>query len=98
MVDGDRQLNNLEDLRNFVYETLCQHESLERTAFHTSEQLLFRGPKPCGMHFCLHGPRAVMFSAIWETKSNTILFYDSTGERFQRTQLIAAPELATVAA
>ena len=36
-------------------------------AFPTSETLLKRGKlQPCGLMFCLHGPRAVKFSAIWE--------------------------------
>lgn len=98
MALGDRQLNNLDDLREFVYSTLCNLESLERGAFFMSEQVLFRGSRPCGMHFCLHGPRAVMFTAIWETQRHTILFYDSTGKRFQKTQLEAAPKLELQAA
>ncbi len=98
MALGDCQLNNLDDLREFVYTTLCNFESLERGAFHMSEQVLFRGSQPCGMHFCLHGPRAVLFTAIWETERHTILFYDSTGRRFQKTQLVAAPQLELQAA
>ena len=43
--------------------------------------------------FCLHGPRAVKFTAIWETEHNRVLFYGSTGERFQKTHLIEAPPL-----
>ena len=35
---------------------------------------------PAEYHFCLHGPRAVKLSAIWETDANTILFYGSRGE------------------
>ncbi|MBL9091506.1 MAG: hypothetical protein JNL96_09800 [Planctomycetaceae bacterium] len=92
------QLDNLNDLRQYVYETLCDRESLIRGAFHMSEQILVRQGRPCGMHFCLHGPRAVMITAIWETKQNSILFYDSTGLRFQKTKLVAAPMLETVAA
>jgi hypothetical protein len=53
-----------------------------------------RGGKPCGLYFCLHGPRAVTFSAIWETANNTVLFYDSSGERFQKTQLVSPAEAA----
>ncbi|MCE9606202.1 MAG: hypothetical protein K8U03_15000 [Planctomycetia bacterium] len=98
MNQGDCQLNNLNELRDYVYETLCLRENLEPGAFHMSEQLLIRAGKPCGMHFCLHGPRAVMFSAIWETKQQTILFYDSTGIRFQRTRLAKIHEMEAVAA
>jgi len=98
MNQSDCQLNNLEELRSYVYETLCLRDNLEPGAFHMSEQVLIRAGKPCGMHFCLHGPRAVMFSAIWETKQQTILFYDSTGFRFQRTRLAQMQELETAAA
>jgi hypothetical protein len=98
MAYGECQLNNLKELKNYVYEILCQREALVPGAFHMSEQILIRHGRPCGIHFCLHGPRAVMFSAIWETRTNTILFYDSTGERFLKTQLVSAPELETVAA
>lgn len=98
MLPSDCQLNDLSELRKYVYETLCQRDNLEPGAFHMSEQILIRAGKPCGMHFCLHGPRAVMFSAIWETKQQTILFYDSTGYRFQRTRLSGVEEsLALVA-
>lgn len=93
MCQSDCQLNNLNELRNYVYETLCLRDNLEPGAFHMSEQVLIRAGKPCGMHFCLHGPRAVMISAIWETKQQTILFYDSTGVRFQRTQLTKLRDL-----
>jgi hypothetical protein len=40
----------------------------------------------------------VKFSAIWETERNMVLFYSSSGERFQKTQLVAAPALELVAA
>ena len=98
MTGSDCGLQNLEELRAYVYEVLCQRESLERGAFHMSEQILIRSGSACGIHFCLHGPRAVMITAIWETKQNSILFYDSTGLRFQKTRLVAAPRLEAVAA
>jgi hypothetical protein len=58
-----------------------------------SEQILVRGGTPCGIYFCLQGPRSLQLSAIWETDSNTILFYGSRGERFRKTQLIAPPSV-----
>lgn len=98
MANGECQLNNLGELRNYVYENLCSREKLVPGAFHMSEQILIRQGRPCGIHFCLHGPRAVMFSAIWDSRHNSILFYDSTGERFQKTQLIPALEFEVAAA
>jgi hypothetical protein len=92
------QLQTLDDLKTYVNKTLCEHEQLEASAFRMTEQILVRSSKPCGMYFCLHGPRETKFSAIWETERNTILFYDSTGERFQTTQLLPAAKLQIGAA
>jgi hypothetical protein len=60
--------------------------------------MLLRGGKPCGIYFCLNGPRAVRFSAIWETDRNQILFYGPRGERFLKTQLSEAPAMESAAA
>ena len=92
------QISNLEALRDFVNETLCEHYELKLDAFEMTERVLRRGGRPCGMYFCLHGPRAVKFTAIWETDRNRILFYGSTGERFLKTQLLVAPCLDRAAA
>jgi hypothetical protein len=63
-----------------------------------TERLLRRGGKPCGIYFCLLGPRATRFSAIWETDRNQILFYDVRGQRFLKIQLMEAPALESAAA
>lgn len=98
MPNSAQRIETLDDLRDYVNETLCEHEQLEIGAFHMTELLLRRGSKCCGLYFCLHGPRETKFSAIWETENNTVLFYDSTGERFLKTRLMAAPCLELVAA
>jgi hypothetical protein len=87
------RLETLDDLREHVNETICQHEQLEIGAFHMTERILTRGGEPCGIYFCVHGPRQVKFTAIWETDTNTILFYGASGERFRRTRLVEAPSL-----
>jgi hypothetical protein len=92
------RIPHLNSLRTFVYETICRHEQLELGAFQMTERILVRGGSPCGIHFCLHGPRSVKLTAIWETGRNTILFYRSTGERFHKTQLTEAPQLVSSAA
>jgi hypothetical protein len=93
-----QQIDNVGDLREYVNATICEFYQLQLGAFRMTERMLVRGGKPCGIHFCLHGPRATRFSAIWETDGNQILFYGSGGERFQRTQLVEAPELEHAAA
>ena len=91
------QLLDLPDLRNYVTEILCRHENFDVGAFPITERILIRRGRPCGIFFCLHGPRSVKFTAIWETQRNTILFYDSSGDRFGKTQLVAAPKLECAA-
>ena len=93
-----QQIDSLEDLREYIYTTLCDHCQLQPGAFDMTERTLLRGNSPCGIYFCLHGPRATKFTAIWETDRNQILFYASDGERFQKTQLLHAPRLDCVAA
>jgi len=85
------QISNLKDLRDYVQKELCQLNELEVGAFHFTERVLEKGGSPCGIFFCLHGPRSVKLVAIWETSRNTILFYGSSGERVQRIQLSHSP-------
>ncbi len=92
------QISDLDDLREYINETLCEYYQLQTGAFQMSEQVLLRAGKPCGMYFCLHGPRAVRFTAIWETDRNQILFYGPKGERVLKTQLLEAPALESAAA
>ena len=93
MVTRFQQIHSLSDLREYVNQTLCNEYQLRVDAFQLTERVLRRQKKPCGLMFCLHGPRAVKFTAIWETEHNRVLFYGSTGERFQKTHLVQAPRL-----
>lgn len=85
------QFATVEDLREFVYETLCESQYLQPDCFPMTERLLYRSGKPCGIYFCVHGPRSVKLTAIWETERNQILFYGSNGERFMVIQLLESP-------
>jgi hypothetical protein len=98
MLTSSPVIQTLDQLRNYVNEVLCQHSELEAGMFQLTERILVRAERPCGIYFCLHGPRAVKFSAIWETQNNTVLFYGSTGERFYKTHLEEAPRLEVAAA
>jgi len=82
------EIESLDQLREFVYGTLCEDGLFEPGVFPMTEQILVRGGRPCGIHFCLHGPRQVRFSAIWETDRNSVLFYGSSGQRIHKTQLV----------
>jgi hypothetical protein len=88
------QIDNLNDLRNYVHQTICEQNELEINAFQVTERILVRGERPCGIFFCLHGPRSVKLTAIWETDRNSVLFYNSSGERVGKAQLVHALALA----
>jgi hypothetical protein len=93
MPTDTQRLDDLNSIRQYVTETLCEKDRLETNSFPLYERVLTRGGSPCGVHFCLYGPRSLYLAAIWETDSNTILFYGSRGERFRKTKLIAAPSI-----
>ena len=93
-----QRLKDYHSIRDYVNQTLCNRDRLETNHFPLHERLLIRGGRPCGILFCLHGPRSLCLTAIWETDSNTILFYSSRGERFCKTQLIAPPRIDDPAA
>ena len=91
MQESSLQIRTLVDLRSYVQRQLCDQNELEVGAFQFTERVLEKQGDPCGIYFCLHGPRSVKLIAIWETSSNSILFYGSTGERVQRIRLASAP-------
>jgi hypothetical protein len=91
------QFQELDDLRQYVHQRICDQNELEINVFQITERMLTRRGKPCGLFFCLHGPRSVKFTAIWETERNTILFYGSTGERRHTIKLSASPALRRAA-
>jgi hypothetical protein len=91
-----QRLDDLHAIREYVTDTLCEKDRLEKNLFPLYERILKRDGAPCGVYFCLYGPRSLYLAAIWETDSNTILFYGSRGERFRKTQLIAPPRINDV--
>ena len=86
-MDLAMQFEDLEQLRGYVEQTMCAQNELVVGAFPLTERVLIRGGAPCGMYFCLHGPREVRLTAIWETDRNTVLFYGSTGDRLATVRL-----------
>ena len=92
------QFSDLRGLKEFVYTTLCNHSQLQIGVYPMTKRVLMRAGKPCGLYFCVHGPRATKLTAIWETERNRVLFYSSDGGRFQKTELSEAPQLECAAA
>jgi hypothetical protein len=93
MPTDSQRLDDLDSIRRYVNRTLSDNDQLEANLFPLHERVLMRNGTPCGVYFCLYGPRSLCLTAIWETDSNTILFYGSRGERFRKTQLISPPRI-----
>jgi hypothetical protein len=98
MLTRFQQMESVHNLREYVNKTICDYHQLQEGAYRMTERVLLRGNTPCGIYFCLHGPRATKFTAIWETDRNQVLFYGSRGEKFLKTQLLMAPSRETAAA
>ncbi|MDO4576155.1 MAG: hypothetical protein Q4D98_13185 [Planctomycetia bacterium] len=88
MVCCQLSITNSSELNAYVNETLCHHNHLKKDAFQMTKRVLTRSGRPCGIFYCLHGPRMVKFTAIWEMEKNQVLFYGPTGEKFQQTKLL----------
>lgn len=83
--DTVSSIKTIEDLQNYVYETICADNDLLIDAFPKSRRIISRnGGEVCGVMFCVHGPRTVDFTAIWEREENRIFFYGPTGERYRQ--------------
>ncbi len=93
----DERLEDHNQVRQHVSQVLCELEDLEPNHFPLSERTLERAGAACGVLFVLHGPRQLRVTAIWEMERNVIWFYNSVGERCQKTQL-HGNATATVAA
>ncbi len=65
----------------FVRGELCAKNQLEKDAFQMSHRMLTRQGQPCGYYFCIHGPRSVRLTAVWDLKNGSVFFYDSLGRR-----------------
>ena len=88
MVCCQLRISNYSELYDYVNETICLHNQLKKGAFQLTKRLLTRNGRPCGIFYCLHGPRMVKFVAIWEAEKNQVLFYGPTGEKVQQTKIV----------
>ncbi|TWT88957.1 hypothetical protein Mal64_24480 [Pseudobythopirellula maris] len=94
MNDAVVRFERLDDLRVYVLQTLCSQDKLEANSFSLAERPLVRRGRDCGVQFSLHGPRKLLLMAIWDTVTNTILFYGSTGARFLVARVDPVPAAA----
>lgn len=77
----------LDELRNFIHQTLCEKENLLSDQFSMLECPMNRRGRDCGLQFMLKGPRSVRLGAIWTADHNMVYFYDARGERYLKVRL-----------
>lgn len=87
MHTNTREPQQLEDVRNFVRKRICELHGLVVEAFEMTERRVLRGGRICGVYFCVHGPRSVKLTAIWDNERNTAIFYGSAGQRIEQAEL-----------
>ncbi|QDS88870.1 hypothetical protein EC9_30650 [Rosistilla ulvae] len=68
-------------LRTLVQNTLSELGQLEPGAFPITQRVIAKGGTPCGLYFCLHGPRSVKLTAVCDMKTRAIYFYGTDGQR-----------------
>ena len=69
------------NIREIVEEEICIKNQLLPKAFPLTEKLLRKQGSPCGIFYCLHGPRSIRLTAVFDLETARVLFYDSTGQR-----------------
>jgi len=80
-------IHTLDELRQFIHQTLCEKENLLDDQLRITEVRLTSGSGSCGLQFCLRGPRNVRLAAIWVADQNVVYLYDARGERYAKLRL-----------
>lgn len=72
---------DFDSLRSTVEQRLCEIGHLEQHQFPMTQREVQRGGETCGVYFCVHGPRSVKLTAIFDLGTRTVIFYGSDGVR-----------------
>jgi hypothetical protein len=80
-------IHSLDELREYIHATLCEKEDLVPEQFQMRERALVVRGRPCGVQFCLKGPRSVRLGAIWAADQNVLYLYDARGQRYMMLRL-----------
>jgi len=87
----------VEELAAFIHQVLCEKDALDPNQTPLFRTPLCQGERVCGLIFHVEGPRLLKTSAVWSADDERVIFYDSTGLRFQETRLSESPTLAAAA-
>jgi hypothetical protein len=84
----------VEDLAGFVHSVLCDKDALDPAQAPLYRTPLRRGGRVCGLVFHVEGPRLLRTSAVWSADDARVIFYDSSGLRFNEVALSESPEMS----
>lgn len=73
--------SEIDSLKEFVHEEICERNQLLPNVFPFTLRVVKKAGRACGLFFCLHGPRAIRLTAVYDVDENVIHFYDSNGKR-----------------
>jgi hypothetical protein len=83
----------MENLVAYVHQVLCDKDALDPRQTPFFRTVLRKGGRPCGIVFHVEGPRLLRTSAVWSADDDRVIFYDSTGMRFQEVRLSESPAI-----
>ena len=78
----------VEELAGFVHAVLCDKDALDPAQAPLFRTPLRRRGRACGLVFHVEGPRLLRTSAVWSSDDARVIFYDSSGLRFQEVTLV----------
>ena len=83
----------VEELAAYIHSVLCNKDALDPIQTPLFRTPLQKGERTCGLIFHVEGPRLLRTSAVWSADDDRVIFYDSTGQRFQDVRVSEGPVL-----
>lgn len=92
MIGFSPQTVSFDKFCQHVEKQLCRIGQLECGQFPMTRREVSRGGKSCGVYFCIHGPRSVKLTAVYDHRKKTTLYYGTDGvRRNQEMMTVALP-------
>ena len=77
----------MKELETYVESVLCRLGQLIVGQFPVTQRVVVRGGRRAGIYFCVHGPRSVKLTAIYDYAASQVIFYGSDGIRREAISL-----------
>lgn len=94
MIGFNPKAVNLQALGVRVERQLCELGHLVSGQFPMTQREVVRSGKTVGIYFCVHGPRSVKMTAIYDFKKKQVIYYGSDGIRRESVSVVSKPNAA----